>query len=49
MPTKGGVKIGECNDKDKWRCKTCKFLNLISDEICTTCGDPKPGVKMAKK
>jgi hypothetical protein len=29
MPNKGGVKIGECKDKDKWRCKTCKFLNDI--------------------
>lgn len=29
MPTKGGVKIGECKDTDKWRCRTCKYLNDI--------------------
>lgn len=29
MPTKGGVKIGDVKDKDKWRCKTCKYLNDV--------------------
>jgi hypothetical protein len=27
MPKKGGVKIGEYHEDDKWRCKTCKFIN----------------------
>ena len=27
MPKKGGVKIGDSTDSDKWRCKTCKRLN----------------------
>ena len=27
MPKKGGVKIGDSNDSDKWRCRTCKHLN----------------------
>lgn len=27
MPTKGGVRIGDNQDTDKWRCRTCKFLN----------------------
>ena len=46
MPTKGGVRIGNCNDKDKWRCKTCKHLNDIENNICTTCEDPRPGFKV---
>jgi len=27
MPTKGGIKIGDNQDSDKWRCRTCKYLN----------------------
>ena len=27
MPTKGGVRIGECKDEDRWRSRTCKFMN----------------------
>ena len=27
IPTKGGIKIGDYNDDDKWRCRTCKFMN----------------------
>jgi hypothetical protein len=30
MPTKGGIRIGDYKDKDKWRCKTCKYLNDIN-------------------
>jgi hypothetical protein len=29
MPTKGGIRIGDNQDTDKWRCRTCKFLNEI--------------------
>lgn len=29
IPIKGGVRIGENKDTDKWRCKTCKFLNDV--------------------
>ena len=29
MPIKGGIRIGDNTDKDKWRCRTCKFLNDI--------------------
>jgi hypothetical protein len=29
MPKKGGVKIGDNTDSDKWRCKTCKHLNTL--------------------
>jgi hypothetical protein len=29
MPKKGGVRIGDSNDSDKWRCRTCKHLNSI--------------------
>ncbi len=43
MPKKGGVKIGDNQDKNKWRCKTCKHLNDIYQNICKTCEDPKPG------
>ena len=45
IPNKGGVRIGECKDEDKWRCRTCKFLNDIENDECTTCGDPHPGAK----
>ena len=45
IPTKGGVKIGDYNEDDKWRCKTCKFMNEEHEEICTTCGDPRIGLK----
>lgn len=27
VPIKGGIRIGEYKNNDKWRCKTCKFLN----------------------
>lgn len=37
----GGVKIGDYKFDDKWRCKTCKFLNDIENEECKTCGDPR--------
>jgi len=29
MPKKGGVKIGDNCDSDKWRCRTCKHLNPL--------------------
>ena len=29
MPKKGGVRIGDNTDEDKWRCPTCKHLNEI--------------------
>lgn len=41
MPKKGGVKIGDNTDSDKWRCRTCKHLNPLTTEDCLICGDPK--------
>ena len=38
---KGGVKIGDYIKADKWRCRTCKYLNGVEFNECTTCGDPK--------
>lgn len=32
MPTKGGVKIGDNTDSDKWRCRTCKHLNPLQTD-----------------
>ena len=29
IPVRGGVKIGDNTDSDKWRCRTCKHLNGI--------------------
>jgi hypothetical protein len=29
MPTKGGIRIGDNKDEDKWRCRTCKYLNDV--------------------
>ena len=29
MPVRGGIRIGDNTDKDKWRCRTCKHLNDI--------------------
>lgn len=37
MPTKGGVVIGSNEDSDKWRCRTCKHLNSIENDICQMC------------
>jgi hypothetical protein len=31
MPKNGGVIIGNNQDNDKWRCRTCKYLNLIEN------------------
>lgn len=41
MPKKGGVKIGDSTDSDKWRCRTCKHLNPLETDECKICGDPK--------
>lgn len=49
IPARGGVRIGEYKASDKWRCKTCKYLNDIEVEECTTCGDPKCQIKSEKK
>jgi hypothetical protein len=27
MPNRGGTRIGDNEDPNKWRCNTCKFLN----------------------
>jgi hypothetical protein len=39
MPKKGGVRIGDSSESDKWRCKTCKRLNPLDTEDCLLCGD----------
>lgn len=49
MPKKGGVKIGDNTDTDKWRCRTCKHLNDIEYDECQTCEDPRPGFKPKPK
>ena len=41
IPIKGGIRIGDYKSDDKWRCKTCKYLNEVEVDECTTCGDPR--------
>lgn len=41
MPKKGGVRIGDSTDSDKWRCRTYKHLNSIETDECKICADPK--------
>jgi hypothetical protein len=43
-----GHVIGSNNDKSKWRCATCKFLNEDELEICSRCKDPKQEFKEKK-
>ena len=36
-----GVKVGEESDPNKWRCAVCKHLNEETEDVCTTCQEPK--------
>ena len=45
LPPKGGVRIGEYRKDDKWRCKTCKYLNDVEEKECRMCEDPRIGGK----
>jgi len=40
---KGGVRIGDEEPDDKWRCEVCTFQNDMSAELCVMCGSPKSG------
>jgi hypothetical protein len=38
---KGGVRIGEDESDDKWRCVVCTFQNDLNAEFCVMCGSAK--------